>query len=218
MNTFEDYKAFVLAILGDEKQKRYGDDMLRTALRMALADYDRYLPRRTEIAVTVSRNDGNRLYLDWVPALDQTILSIRRSGAGSARGRFGTAVPRFLYERISTGSLITLFNQEPVAKGEKLILQLSGHHTIEALSEASDTSVPDGHADILCQGAAGYAMQIRASAVGEVFGKRIEDYNNLLQQGKLMIGRFLQTLEEISRLQGGFGAAILTGKGFDVDA
>ncbi len=218
MKSFEDYKAFVLAMLGDQKQKRYSDDLIKTALRMALADYDRYLPRRMEVSVTVSRSNGNRLYLDWVPALDQTISGIRRSGSGSTRGYFGTAVPRFLYERISTGSLITLFNQEPVAKGEKLILQLSGHHTIETLSEASDTSVPDGHADMLCQGAAGYAMQIRASAVGEVFGKRVEDYNNLLQQGKLMIGRFLQTLEEISGFQGGFGAAIPTGKGFDVDA
>ncbi|MHC1773504.1 MAG: hypothetical protein AB9907_17550 [Flexilinea sp.] len=217
MNTFADYKAFILAMLGDEKQKRYSDDMLKAGLRMALADYDRFLPMRTEVTVTVNRSNGNQVFLDWYPAFDQTVLGVRRSGTGSARGFFGNTANRFLHERISTGSLITLFNQRPFAKGEKIILQLSGQHTIENLYEAHDTSVPDGHADTLCRGAAGYAMQIRASAVGEVFGKRIEDYNNLIQQGKLMIGRFLQTLEEISRLQGGFGAAIPTGKGFDVD-
>ena len=46
----------------------------------------------------------------------------------------------------------------------------------------------------VCGGAAGYAMQIRARSVTEVFGKRPEDTDHLISQGDELIDAFLLDL------------------------
>lgn len=60
--------------------------------------------------------------------------------------------------------------------------------------------IPHEYTTEVTQGAAGYALQIRARAITEVFGKRPEDREALEHQGQEMIDRYLSNLDILSRL------------------
>ena len=53
MESFDDFRSQILITLGDENGKRFSDEMLKTGLRSALADYDRYCPHVCEIISSV---------------------------------------------------------------------------------------------------------------------------------------------------------------------
>ncbi len=78
---------------------------------------------------------------------------------------------------------------------------------------AAEDGIPSAHAVEICRGAAGYAMQIRAAAVTEVFGRRSEDVRSLLQQGETLCGRYRKTLAALSLTETG-NPALPDGAGF----
>ena len=82
--------------------------------------------------------------------------------------------------------------------GTKLQLTLGCPHTIKGLDDAQQTTAADAHALTIAAGASGYAMQIRARSVTEVFGKRPEDREALMQQADQMIAAFLKQMKEIT--------------------
>ena len=69
---------------------------------------------------------------------------------------------------------------------------------IKGLDDAQQTTAADAHALTIAAGASGYAMQIRARSVTEVFGKRPEDREALMQQADQMIAAFLNQMKEIT--------------------
>ena len=62
------------------------------------------------------------------------------------------------------------------------------------------TLIPYDYGTIVTQGAAGYALLIRARAVTEVFGKRPEDREALERQGNELIAHYLNELNTLSML------------------
>ena len=72
---------------------------------------------------------------------------------------------------------------------------LPNKDTIQGLDGSQTTMVPEELFLTVCTGAAGYALQIRARSVTEVFGKRTEDTQHLTEQGRHLETQFLAALD-----------------------
>ena len=185
MKTIENYRADMLTILGDAGGRRYSPSMLDMGLREALRVYKSFCPRKETMTVTVKEVEGNSLL---IPALPPDVEVQTARIAGGEWLEFATyQTGQWLY--------INLYGYPVMPEaGTKLTLTLGCPHTIKGLDDAQQTSVPDAHAVTLAEGAAGYAMRIRARSVTEVFGKRPEDRAALMDQADQMVTGFFAGL------------------------
>ena len=176
-------------LLGDAGGRRYTDTVLDMAIREALGVYRRYYPNKADVKQRVFEVRGPEVLLRWFPDPGTEILSVRNDA-----GKF------LAYAEYRTGDMLYLnmyAEQDLPAAGDMLTLQLNLPHSIKGLDHQTVTTVPDGHALALTNGAAGYAMRIRARSVTEVFGKRPEDREALMNQAEQMITDFFVRLAEI---------------------
>ena len=84
---------------------------------------------------------------------------------------------------------------EEAAVGDLLSLELGMPHRIKDLDGSTTTTVPEDLLLTVCTGAAGYALQIRARSVTEVFGKRPEDTDKLLREGRHLETQFIAAID-----------------------
>ena len=75
---------------------------------------------------------------------------------------------------------------------------LPGMWTISGLNRAATTTINDEDSMTLTKGAAAYAMEIRARSVTEVFGKRPEDTERLIEQADRLKAQFETELAGLS--------------------
>ena len=199
MKTFEDYKTMISVMAGDENQKRYSVEMVKTGLLLALKDYDRFLPKKIEQIVPIIPISRFQFFVPWMIEPEQIIFSVRTDKpASSSKRHFGSA-DSFRWQRTNSGCLFTILNPAFNVAGDKqVLLEISEAHTIAKLGSASSTSVPDGHMEILCRGGSGYTMQMRAASITEVVGRQAEDHETLIRQSAALIQRFLQDLESMT--------------------
>ena len=187
MKTVENYRADMLTILGDAGGRRYSPSMLDMGLREALRVYRSFCPRKETVTQTVKAVDGNSLLLPALPP-DVEIQTVRIVDG-----------PWLEFATYQTGQWVYVnvygYPSMPEA-GTKLQLTLGCPHTIKGLDDAQQTTAADAHALTIAAGASGYAMQIRARSVTEVFGKRPEDREALMQQADQMIAAFLKQMKE----------------------
>ena len=187
MKTVENYRADMLTILGDAGGRRYTPTMLDMGLREALRVYRSFCPRKETVTQTVKAVDGNSLLLPALPP-DVEIQTVRIVDG-----------PWLEFATYQTGQWVYVnvygYPAMPEA-GTKLQLTLGCPHTIKGLDDAQQTTAADAHALTIAAGASGYAMQIRARSVTEVFGKRPEDREALMQQADQMIAAFLKQMKE----------------------
>lgn len=192
MKTVENYRADMLTILGDAGGRRYSPSMLDMGLREALRVYRSFCPKKETIKQSVKAIDGSSVLLPPLPP-GVEIQTARIDGGEWLE--FATyQTDRWLYMNLYG------FPSMPAA-GTQLQLTLSCPHTIKGLDDAQQTTVPDVHAVTVAEGAAGYAMRIRARSITEVFGKRPEDRAALMDQAdRLITGYFsgLATLQPAS--------------------
>jgi len=217
MKTFEAYKTMISVMVGDENQKRYSVDMIRTGLQLALKDYDCFLPKRAEKMVRIMPINHFQFFVPWMNEPDQAILGIRFGRQSGSDGQRFRSVDTFHCQHMNQGLLFTIRDPNfdtPI--GGEVRIECSEPHTITNLRDTSPASVPDSHMEILCGGGSGYAMQIRAASIAEVCGQQIEDCESLIRQSAVLIRRFLQDLEALSITQGGNPYALPTA-GFPVD-
>lgn len=185
MKTIDNYRANMLTILGDAGGRRYSPSMLDMGLREALPVYRSFCPRKETIKQSVKAVDGSSVLLPPLPP-DVEIQTARIDGGEWLE--FATyQTDRWLYMNLYG------FPSMP-AVGTQLQLTLSCPHTIKGLDDAQQTTVPDHHAGTLIRGAAGYAMRIRARSVTEVFGKRPEDREALMNEAEQLITGYFSEL------------------------
>lgn len=84
---------------------------------------------------------------------------------------------------------VDLALKEALAELQRYIPDEAGY-TIRNLDNAGDTTVDDEDSIMLSKGAAGFAMEIRARSVTEVFGKRPEDTERLIEQAGILKAQF----------------------------
>ena len=187
MQTIAEYRNNILTILGDTGGRRYSESILDMGIREALQSYQQYCPRRMTFKQRVTEIDGETVILQPLP--DGCTVLTARTDAGEwlifAEYRTDAALELHCYG----------FSSLP-AVGDVLTLEVSCQHMIKGLSGATITTIPDGHAIMVCTGAAGYAMRIRARSVTEVFGKRPEDREALSSQANRLIGDYTRELQQ----------------------
>lgn len=189
MKGISDYRADVLTILGDETGRRFSENILDMGLSQALETYRKYCPKKETIIQRVAGIDGNTVTINF--PIDPAVYIL------AVRDESGQAYD-FADYRSDHKLLLTLYNSSRMpAVDTKLQLELSVPHKIKGLDSASQTTVPDSHCLIVCSGAAGFAMRIRARSVTEVFGKRPEDREALAAQAEVLISDFERDLAGI---------------------
>jgi hypothetical protein len=165
-----EYITAVQAMLGDSSAVRWNSSEITECIRNALGEYSRAWPqlKTASHTVTTSGRDQN----------------INTSCAGV------TTILEVIYPYVSTNidhpyvddwylywlsGAAWLHIQEslssPVA-GEKLYITFAATHTIDDLDSAATTTVRADHERMLVTGACAYAMEMRANAITESWGKR----------------------------------------------
>ena len=193
MKTIDDYRAQCRILLGDEAGRRYSDAMIDMGFREALGIYGSYLPRIEEVQVRISAYEKTSAVISRVFPDPMMVRGIRRNSSKD----------EMLFSlKTQPGKLLVDFH-EPVrpSVGELLQIEMSVPHTIKGVDEAGRTTVPDSHLTVMCKGAAGYAMRIRARSVTEVFGKRPEDREALMIQAADLVKEFLNELKQITLME-----------------
>ena len=187
MKTISDYRSETLILLGDTAGRRYSETILDTAVRQALDLLRKYLPDKETEAVTAAAREGQEIVLNWCPASTAEILTIRNAG--------GTVLTAADY-RTGARTYLQFYNTPSVPEvGDTLTIELGQPHRIKDLDGSETTTVPEDLMLTVCTGAAGYALQIRARSVTEVFGKRPEDTERLLSESSHLETQFIAALD-----------------------
>ena len=189
MKTLSDYHCLLYLLLGDAGGRRYTTDTLNMALRQALETVRKYCPNKKTVKAAIAKSNGPQSVLNWFPAPDEEILNVRTDT--------GKPLTAAIY-RTGGKTILIFYGPGPrPAAGDKLQVELSLCHTIRDLDGAAQTTVPDSLANTVCTGAAANALRMRARSVTEVFGKRPEDVERLMQQADLMDRFFINQLKEL---------------------
>ncbi len=193
MKTVSDFRADMLTILGDAGGRRYSESMLDMGLTEALADYGGSCPYAEFVQGRITAYENGSAVVQWAFPPSVTPRNVIRK-VTNRELKFSL--------KLREGKLLLTFHEALVpAVGEVLLLELPMPYRIRGLNDASDTTVPDAHALMVCTGAAGYAMRIRARSVTEVFGKRPEDREALAVQADQLIAAYSKNLQKISLIR-----------------
>ncbi len=191
LQTYEKYKALILTLLGDEDCRRYRESYLNIGLKLALELYDQYFPRRFELpAAALKAGNGLwRINQTW-QGEPMTLLEILSGGNGSPQRH----PVSFAVESVSE-SFFLIRSRETLSDQVVLICRVP--HWITGFGDCPPeqvTTIPAEHMLLVCQGAAGFAMQTRAAAVAEVFNRWPDNASVLMRQSKVWIAAFEQEL------------------------
>jgi hypothetical protein len=192
MKTIAEYRSQTLIILGDTAGRRYSEAQLDQALRQALERLGSYRPARETYKVSIETIEIRDAVINWCPGPDSEILTVRNS-SGEWLGASDYRTAGKTYISIYSGPIPTA--------GDWLLLEISVPHTISGLDGAGTTTVSESLMTTICTGAAGYAMQIRARSVTEVFGKRPEDTDKLILQSNELLNQFYKDLGRPANLR-----------------
>ena len=187
------------------------------ALRQALNDYQRAFPRLRTVPARVAFVDEFSLRIDAPVPEDELIIGLRFPGPESEVVLLeGDPVRRengLLFLR-----LIPKLRRRVRRIGASGIdLVLSAPQTIAGLDEnMTETTVPTRHAPTLAKGAATAASGIRAAAVTEVHGKRVEEITALSSAAKTLFSEFRGELAELGMMETGGFSALPDGPSFPI--
>ena len=189
MKNISHYRAAMLTILGDAGGRRYSEAVLDMGLKQALQVLCAFVPNKETVKIRVTKISGNQAETGYPPPGE--ILTIR-----DRNGAWLNGVPYRTMGKL----YLNFYGDGPrPAAGDELMLEVAEEHTIAGLAGDVQTTVPENLMLTVCTGAAGYAMQIRARSVTEVFGKRPEDTENLQQQADVLITRYHEELQGVMR-------------------
>ena len=187
MKTVSEYRTAVLTVLGDPGGRRYSEEQIDLALKEALGKLGSFRPNRETVKVKIAQMRGKEAVIKWVPDPSSDVLTVRdESGHWYCAADYRTGGRMYLQ----------LYGDVFAGEGDTLLLEISHPHTIQGLGGETSTTVPESLSLTVAAGAAGYAMRIRARSVTEVFGKRPEDTERLIEQSEILIGEYLAELGE----------------------
>lgn len=183
------YKEDILTILGDPDGDRYSEKMISLALSRALMNYGQWRPQYRQLAVPVISCSKDSVRVELPKFADPAgIRAARRenSSVNLFRGIFHSP----------DGLMLKLYSGYRLKPGDMLQLSIRIPHTIEGLDQGSRTTVNEWDRLLIAEGAAGYAMLMRARSVSEVFGKRSDETERLFEEGSRMVDDFIRELSD----------------------
>lgn len=216
-NDFTFYLSLIRGLVADEAGKRFPNTTLRAALRQALNDYQRAFPRLRTVPARAAFVDGFSLRIDAPVPEDELIIGLRFPGPESEVVLLeGDPVRRengLLFLRL----VPELRRRVRRIGASRIDLVLSAPQTIAGLDEnMTETTVPTRHAPTLAKGAAAAAFGIRAAAVTEVHGKRVEEITALSSAAKTLFSEFRGELAELGMMETGGFSALPEGPSFPI--
>ena len=216
-NDFTFYLSLIRGLVADEAGKRFPNTTLRAALRQALNDYQRAFPRLRTVPARVAFVDEFSLRIDAPVPEDELIIGLRFPGPESEVVLLeGDPVRRengLLFLRL----VPELRRRVRRIGASGIDLVLSAPQTIAGLDEnMTETTVPTRHAPTLAKGAATAASGIRAAAVTEVHGKRVEEITALSSAAKTLFSEFRGELAELGMMETGGFSALPDGPSFPI--
>lgn len=216
-NDFTFYLSLIRGLVADEAGKRFPNTTLRAALRQALNDYQRAFPRLRTVPARAAFVDGFSLRIDAPVPEDELIIGLRFPGPESEVVLLeGDPVRRengLLFLRL----VPELRRRVRRIGASRIDLVLSAPQTIAGLDEnMTETTVPTRHAPTLAKGAAAAAFGIRAAAVTEVHGKRVEEITALSSAAKTLFSEFRGELAELGMMETGGFSALPDGPSFPI--
>ena len=216
-NDFTFYLSLIRGLVADEAGKRFPNTTFRAALRQALNDYQRAFPRLRTVPARAAFVDEFSLRIDAPVPEDELIIGLRFPGPENEVVLLeGDPVRRengLLFLRL----VPELRRRVRRIGASGIDLVLSAPQTIARLDEnMTETTVPTRHAPTLAKGAAAAAFGIRAAAVTEVHGKRVEEITALSSAAKTLFSEFRGELAELGMMETGGFSALPDGPSFPI--
>ena len=182
----------VREILADPGALRFSDASLEEGIRLALQEIDHSVPQVMESVMTLETNSRNQAFPSLVKPL--YILSIRCNN-GDGEVEFEPEVG-FSYRMNGEQPMVHFIGPRVPGAGDTLTVVYAACHTISGLDEASSTSLPEGLAGALVNGAAGQACLLRVHALHGTTGAKPGEIGQLLQIAQLRLDLFQKNLAD----------------------
>lgn len=188
MLVLSDFRREVRVLLGDESGRRYGDGLVDMGLRRALGEYGCFCPRREVRRARVRELAGEDAVLSGLDSGEPVLDVVEPEGG-------------LVFWRGENALMCVPGGRGRPSVGDVVVVEVGVPHGIKDLDGSKVTTVGEGHGLCVSTGAAGYAMEIRARSITEVFGKRPEDREALAAQADVLIREFMQGLARISLME-----------------
>ena len=196
---YDPIKTEILRICGDPNGRRYDESLIVTAIQDALTDMNAFCPHRNFIVTTILSVSGKSVIIPYLPTYgSQRIRAIAPESPSNAKDAASHSVQTALALR-NQYALILSDARHKFHGGDRIVLTVLDHYTVAGFKNGIETNIPESLEFPFCNGAAGYAMQTRAASITEVFGKRVEDHQNLMSHGRRLIEEFRKRLGEADR-------------------
>lgn len=184
----------VRQVLDDTDASRFSDDLLKNAVRQALARIDESLPRvlTAELEVVTAGRDLSLAGMERC----QYLISMTRAEADDLDPEM-----EYVYT-LQTDTIQLHFSGTYVPQaGETLCLKIAARNTLSGLDDETTTSLPESAGASLEFGTAGFACLLRAAAVAEAYAARPGESARLVEQGRFWLEQCTNALESLKTLQ-----------------
>jgi len=161
MADLDDYRALVASILMDPNHQSWDLYSLDQNLKLALAEFSRYLPQKKEKEATLTA-DGRSFDLTAAPFSLTDFLWAEELYWPYDEDEYPYTLVAF---EIREQILYVTTQAEPES-GDVMLLRYCATHTIEDLDSATATSILSSWMPLLCTGAAAYATLGKGSHLG----------------------------------------------------
>jgi hypothetical protein len=172
MITLAEMRARVLEALGDPAGARHTPAQVEEGLRLALEEYSRAAPQ-VVTAVIIADQAGREQPLDAIGSLLYPISAAYPwSADAEARNGRGCELCGCTFYRRDGRNYLYLVNGPIPAPGDAIRVSAGVLHTLEGLGGAPVTTLPEGDAGLLAEGAAAHVGYMRAGTIVQSYGKR----------------------------------------------
>lgn len=181
-----DYRTATLAALDDASQARFTNAQIDAALRWALDVYTKYRPLVKEYNLDTDGNAVMELPDDF-DAIKIIKVELDATDIDDIR-----EITYYAYIRDEAWWLETV--KETIAADEVLNITYSARHTIDDLDSAAGTTIPTEDEHLVVTGAAGFALQQRASSRLETTNLNDDTIQRMVQLANTEITYFMAAL------------------------
>ena len=184
--TLAQYRTRIAELLDDVSATRYTSAQIDDALRLAINDYSNLRP-----IVRTYQLDTSGLRVMTLPA-DFSAVQITRVQKYSTDPNLMVDydfIARLVDEQWTIEVPGMIF-----PAGSYLVVTYSAKHTIDGFDSASGTTIDDDN--LLCLGAAGYAVQTRATSRAETINMQPQVQRQLLDLANQFLGQFYARLPQ----------------------
>jgi len=180
------YRQALEDMLEDRGNESWTEEEIDAAIRLALMDVSRRLPRSLSVNVTLDE-DGRQVPTDSLA----DCLWIEEVWWPYEEGEYP---PRLVPFEVREGEIFLYTEAVPVA-GDVVHVLYAGGHVISGLDGAVETTVPGEWRGVLTLGAAGYAALAKASAMAREYVWPSGAADSMRDWGEIMLALFQARLK-----------------------